>query len=595
MCMYIFDKDGVLLDTEEAKICSYYQVLRELIPQEVSDEKKYTEWHKETLTGKSRAKVVKGIIEKYPGVARHDVLLKSREALKEKWESCILSDPKYEEARREIESELKEHDFDDFPPELLLSIHRLIKYAEIPIEKKCKPVDPVLKFFRSLQAKLPVSLVTEAKLERTKQELRHVGLDIDSFEIVICKDRVYCKGKESESPKDKKAMYSMISQEFCKEYHIAIEDTLPGMEAAMEAGVPCFLPRDGRYDKEVVSILRAVCMPDEKAPSEPLHIGVDFGGAHTTVGFGEILWLRLPYSFEEKGEEEIAQFLKKICGSLTVRALGIALACTLVPADRKMQERRISEYSTKFSSLSKVEEGNINKIQDRWEEKLGVPVFILNDGEAAAIAEHQKGGGRGSDNVLVLTLGTSIGAGFIFHGKLLVGPYSSRASHIILDPEGEWCKGENHKGCWKTLAGRDAFSELAGNMGFPKDSKEISEKAQEGDPKVQLFYKYYAERVAAGIANIVGAVPFERIVIGGGIAQAGDVFFDPLKERLERGDLLDSAIVAAFVSRIVPAELREPVVVGAQLYAEEKLQSQGKKKMVSKRKRWWQTFQLLVL
>ena len=384
---------------------------------------------------------------------------------------------------------------------------------------------------------------------------------------------MYCKGKESESPGDKRAMYRMISQEFCTKYHIAIEDTLPGMEAAVEAGVPCFLPQSRRYNERVVSVLKAVCMPNEKALSEPLYMGVDFGGTHTAVGFGEILWLHLPYSYENKDEQEIIQFLKKICGSLTVRALGIALACTLVPVDSKMQERRISKYSTKFSSLSKIKEGNINMIQDVWKEKLGVPVFILNDSEAAAIAEHRKGGGRCSDNVLVLTLGTSIGAGFIFHGKLLVGPYSRRASHIILDPEGEWCKGENHKGCWKTLAGRDAFSELAGNMGFPKDSKEISEKAQEGDPKVQLFYKYYAERVAAGIANIVGAVPFERIVIGGGIARAGDVFFAPLKERLERGDLLDSAIAAALVSRIVPAELREPVVTGACLYAEEMLQS----------------------
>lgn len=612
MVCFIFDKDGVLVDTEEGKIRSYYNVLKEKISDKIPTWEKYCKWHTATLTGKSRHDVVKGIIQKYPLLK--NAMVESKEDLKEKRKSGTFNVPKYKEVKKEIkEGGEKYGSIENFPPELLLSVHRLIQYADIPLEERCKPIIPMIEFVQFLQDhKVPISLITSSGFERTKQELDyirkklpHIKVDIDTFEIVACADKIYSKGKESESPGEKDEMYRLINKELRKKDKecVAIEDTEPGMQAALDGGVTCFLPCKGYYDEKAVSFLKALCIPNAEMPEKCI-VGVDFGGMHTTVGFGKILWLFLPCSFKKKDPDDILRFLKRICPSSMVRALGIAFACTMVPAGEICKgERRVSKYSTKFASLAQVENGIIREIQAFWSGKLEVPVFILNDGEAAALAEYQalKKSQKGKEchctDVLVITLGTSIGAGFIFHGELLIGPYTSRASHIILDPCGKWCIGENHRGCWKTLAGSDALRNLAENMGYKFDPegiiektkeekkkarllyrlhvdmmKRITERAQEGDRKAELFYELYAERVARGIATIAGAVPFKCVIIGGGIAKAGDVLFEPLRKRLEKGDLLDPEIGPAL--KILSAQRREPVVEGAQLYAEQMLQEE---------------------
>lgn len=575
---FIFDKDGVLVDTEEAKIRSYYQVLTENVPHEIPDWEEYSNWHKATLTGKSRDEVVKGIIQEYPSL--NTVLLESRETLKKKWKSHDFDVPRYEEVKKEIEEGCDEHgSFDTVPPDLILSIHRLIKYADIPLPEKCKPIAPMLKFLKSLQERnVFTALVTDTTLERTRKELSHIGVAVNSFEIVVCNDKSYSKGEEWETPGDKSkiTMYSAVKEKFSTEadekYNfVAIEDTDPGMEAALKAEIPCFMPWEGSYNDEgkVASFLEALEIPD-KSPASLFIVAIDFGGERTKVGFGERLLLYLPYSFGDKKSEEIVDFLKKMCESPQVRALGISLASTFVPVKGK-RERRIWEYSSKFKILSEIDNGYISEIRAFWKKEVKVPVFILNDGEAAALAEHRRGGGRDRNHILVVTLGTSIGVGFIFHGEVLVGPYSSRASHIILDPQGEWCRGDSHRGCWRSFARMEAVKKLAEDMGYEHpDLREIAKKAREKNRKAQFFYELYAERIAKGIATIVGAVPVECVVVGGGIAQAGSVLFDPLRERLLRGDLLMNAVAQGL--EIVPAQCTEASLLGAFLYAEEMME-----------------------
>ena len=569
----IFDKDGVLVDTEEAKIRSYYSVLKRLIPHEIMGWDEYFTWHATTLSGKSRRDVVEGIIQEYPLLV--DILVETRKPLEEQWESGDFTAPAYGEAKREIEKGLCEYtSFGNFPPHLLLSIHRLIEYNTIPLEERCSPIQPMLTFLKSLQDNnFSTSLITETELERTQRELSHIKVDIDSFDIVMCKDKCYSKGDEWKSPGKKHEMYSLVKQRLdkCGKYICAVEDTEPGMEAALQAHIPCFLPW-AQYDEKAASILEAVCTGSN--PGYSLVVGVDFGGTRTKIEFGETLWLCLPCTLEKEDPEEIVGFLKKMCQFSWVKALGISLAATFVPVKGK-KDRRILGTASKFKKLSQVENGHVSKIEKLWREMLEIPVFILNDGEAAANGEHKRGGGRGFDHVLMVTLGTSIGVGFIFHSELLKGPYSSRASHIILDPQGDFCFDRSHRGCWRTLARMDALLEMAENMGLPKDPREITKMAQKGDRNAKLFYELYADKIARGIATIVGAVPVECVVVGGGIAQAGDVLFDPLRERLQRGDLLEKNV--ASVLEIVPAQCKEAALIGAHLYAEEMLEKEAKK------------------
>jgi len=309
-----------------------------------------------------------------------------------------------------------------------------------------------------------------------------------------------------------------------------------------------------------------------KAKTTKSILGVDFGGTSTKVRFGKEL-KSYKESFGKKKENKILQFLQDVVSGSDhgFQAVGIALACTMVPSTESAgrRTRRISEHSTKFAKLSQNVSGTINRLEERWKNKLGLPVFILNDGEAAAIAEHEVGAAQGYSNVMVMTLGTSIGVGFIFDGNLHIGSYTSRASHILLDPNEEWCIGENHRGCWKVLASKDSLEKLANKMGLPPDAVKVTAMAEDNNMKARLCYEYYAEKVAMGIANIAGAIPIDCVVIGGGIAQAGDLLFQPLNARLRKGDLLDHFVASAL--EIKRAECPEPVALGAQLYAEKKL------------------------
>lgn len=323
-------------------------------------------------------------------------------------------------------------------------------------------------------------------------------------------------------------------------------------------------------------------------------VGFDLGGTGSKKRFRcqttEEVYQGLEEKYRElptKDEETILNFLKErlppSCDQFKV--IGIALACTMVP--KGANDRRIPESSTKFYRLAEEEtehKGVIRTLEKYWKNRLGTEVFILNDGEATSLAVYESLRNEYKDkykNVMVVTLGKSIGVGFVFNGKHYIGPYTSRASHIILDPLGDWCVGENHRRCWKTLAGHDARKKLALNMGFHcinekgekegKESKDIYELAKQENKKASLFFEFYAERVAKGIGTIAGAVPIQCVVIAGGVANAKDILMDPLKKRLRRGDLLDPDIAHLLKIKTLE-EVTDPRkevsgAYGAQLYA----------------------------
>jgi predicted NBD/HSP70 family sugar kinase len=126
------------------------------------------------------------------------------------------------------------------------------------------------------------------------------------------------------------------------------------------------------------------------------------------------------------------------------------------------------EYSTKFAKLAHVHQGLLEDMERAWSQALGVSVFLVNDGDAAAVAEYEalKEAGEKLRHLLVITLAASIGTEFILGGRLHVGPYGGRASHLVLDPQGAACAGEQHAGCWKTVASANALMRRAAALGL---------------------------------------------------------------------------------------------------------------------------------
>ena len=209
-------------------------------------------------------------------------------------------------------------------------------------------------------------------------------------------------------------------------------------------------------------------------------------------------------------------------------------------------------------------------------------VTVANDATCAALAEHTLGAGVGIDDLVVVTLGTGIGCGLIIGGRLAVGArgFAGEAGHMVIDPTGPICAC-GRRGCWERYAsgsGLARMTEEARSAGHLDDlvgshveggrdevtSVELDAAAREGSAGAIAIYKRFSDRLALGLANLANVFDPERIILGGGLVKAADLFLEPTRRALA-AHLYDHA------SRPVPIELaqfgEEAAAVGAALLA----------------------------
>jgi glucokinase len=215
---------------------------------------------------------------------------------------------------------------------------------------------------------------------------------------------------------------------------------------------------------------------------------------------------------------------------------------------------------------------------DVMTERLGLPVFVDNDGNAAAIAEHRAGAARGASEVVLMTLGTGIGGGLILGGKPYRGAIGAGAElgHIVIEFDGRLCHGNcPNRGCIEAYASGTALAReavrIAGerpDSGLAKalaDGLElagplVTELAHDGDPAATEAIELIGRRLGVAIASLVNIFNPEVVVIGGGVIAAGDLLLDPARAEFTRRVLpvLSDAV------RIVPARFGvEAGMVGA--------------------------------
>lgn len=213
-------------------------------------------------------------------------------------------------------------------------------------------------------------------------------------------------------------------------------------------------------------------------------------------------------------------------------------------------------------------------LKDRLEERFGVPVRVENDANAAAWGEYLLGAGRGADPLVYMTVSTGIGGGVVLDGHLFRGAdtYAGEVGHMIVDPRGALC-GCGRRGCLEAMASGTAIARAAeeavrnGNSRIRELSGKCAPRAEhvfaafrEGDETAARIISEEIRYLAIGIANIVHLLNPRVIVIGGGVASAGEVFFAPLRERIS------TYLMPSFANtfEIRPAELGEDAgVIGA--------------------------------
>jgi glucokinase len=195
-------------------------------------------------------------------------------------------------------------------------------------------------------------------------------------------------------------------------------------------------------------------------------------------------------------------------------------------------------------------------------ERLGMPVAVENDAACAAWAEHVIGAGRGVSELVMVTLGTGIGAGIVTGGRLLRGAngFAGEPGHAVVDPDGPPCPC-GRRGCWEQYASATALGRLAGG----RTSEDVVAAARDGDTDAVDVVRRFAWWFALGVANLVAVLDPEVVVVGGGLVEAGEVLFGPLRQAYL--DLVMAGDVRPAVS-IVPAALGERAnAIGAALLA----------------------------
>ncbi len=195
----------------------------------------------------------------------------------------------------------------------------------------------------------------------------------------------------------------------------------------------------------------------------------------------------------------------------------------------------------------------------RWEnvplqkyvgDKLGIPAYIENDANAAALGEFYAGAAQGTKSAIIITLGTGLGAGIIIDGKLFSGSNYAGAEigHTVINVDGEQCTC-GRKGCFEAYCSATAlvkFTKRAIEHNPGSAMVKIAEKegkvsgrtafnaAKIGDIAGQEVVDYFIKNLACGIINTINIFQPEILCIGGGVSHEGDNLLNPLKARIEK-------------------------------------------------------------
>ena len=178
------------------------------------------------------------------------------------------------------------------------------------------------------------------------------------------------------------------------------------------------------------------------------------------------------------------------------------------------------------------------------QERMGIPCTLGNDANAAALGEWRYGAGQGVNDLLVVTLGTGLGSGFIVDGRLVLGPRGNAGElgHAIVVLDGRTCTC-GRKGCLEAYVSirgmRQTYGELADDRVLLEREGvlPIAEAARNGEDAARQTFLNTARWLSAGLANAAAITAPSRIVLTGGIARNGDLLLDPLRERFAQ-DLL---------------------------------------------------------
>lgn len=207
---------------------------------------------------------------------------------------------------------------------------------------------------------------------------------------------------------------------------------------------------------------------------------------------------------------------------------------------------------------------NCVPLGEKLQKILGIPVFVENDANLAALGEYRFGAGQGSRHMVYVTVSTGIGGGLILDGRIYrgTGGGAGEVGHMVLVPDGPLC-GCGRRGCLEALASgtamaaraREAVASGRGKAilkeagGSPGDitSVSVSRAAAAGDAEAVEIIGRAGEYLGMGLANVINLINPDRLVLGGGALEAGDPLWAGMERELKIRTLRPSLDQASVV------------------------------------------------
>ncbi len=313
-------------------------------------------------------------------------------------------------------------------------------------------------------------------------------------------------------------------------------------------------------------------------------IGVDLGGTKMLLGVldgdSKAVWESRERSAGE-GESELVELLIREVEEARAERPAVEVIGMGIPATIDHEKGlAVAAVNLPIENLP---------IRDIVLERTGLPTFVDNDANVAALAEHLFGAARGARNAVMLTIGTGIGGGLILGGEIYRGSTGAGAElgHMAIQMDGPGCQGNcPNRGCVEALAsgtalGREGRAAAESNpdsalgkllaAGEEVDGKAVTVAAQAGDATAIELLDLVGGRLGVALASFANIFEPEVIVVGGGAMAAGDLLLDPARRELEA-----RALRPMNRTPVVPAELGEDAgMIGAAAMARIELEREG--------------------
>ncbi len=280
---------------------------------------------------------------------------------------------------------------------------------------------------------------------------------------------------------------------------------------------------------------------------KPYVIGLDLGGTNSVFGIvdsrGEI---KATTSIKTQGYPTVNEYvdvayealqliIDQVGGIETIKAMGIGAP-------------NGNYYSGTIEFAPNLEWGHngIVPLAQLFSDKLGIPVALTNDANAAAIGEMTYGVARGMKNFIVITLGTGVGSGIVINGQLVYGSdgFAGELGHVIMERENGRACGCGRKGCLEAYCSATGVARTAREILATTEkpsllremepekitSYDVSVAASKGDQVALDIYKFTGEMLGKACADFAAFSSPEAFIFFGGLTKAGELIMDPIQK-----------------------------------------------------------------